>query len=839
MTTPQITYNPGILGDEELIRSFVVRKESLELVLETLRENAASPAANRHLLVVGPRGIGKTMLVRRAAAEVRANPIYGSQWYALVFGEESYAVSTPGEFWLDALFHLADQTEDERWKKAWGELRDERNERRLYDRALAQLMDFADRENRRMLLVVENLNMLLGDQLTHESAWELRHTLANEPRVMLLGTAISRFEEITNVDRAWFEMFSIHELKPLDQPECGVLWLSASNTSLGSGPLRAIRILTGGNPRLLTILASFAASRSFRQLMDQLVHLVDDHTEYFKSHLDSLAAKERKVFVALLEHWDPVGAAELARITRLAVNEVSALLGRLLKRGAVEVAEQKGRRKLYQAAERLYNIYYLMRRRGHPTGRVRAAVNFMVVFYEGEELAARVGELAREACGLAIGMRQDHYLAYAEVLRKAPGLTPSRIIECTPPEFFQGDDAPPLIRDLPSLVRSQAVVALIKEAEALHQAGRLPEAENQYRWALEQDPVDARAWRGLGRLLSENSQRLAEAEQAFRRAVELRPEHSLWYGLGSVLDRLGRYRDAEQAFRTSIELGPTCPAAWSALGFVLAQLGRLEEAEQSCRKATELKPSDAGYWNNLGIVLSDLGRREESEKAYRTAIDLDPQKPHYWSNLGHSLLEVGPADEAEKVWSRALELHPELSECAVHLLELHLQRGVDRATILQEAREWIERAGRKPNVLAIIALFIMQSGLKEGLPEAEEWAREAYCKDPTWKTTKTLMLFLGKQGKWEEALEMSRPVLDAAASEEDARRTATEFLIQAAAAGQVQAALERLTGSAGLVALEPLAIGLRIYAGETPTVAKEVLEVGQDVAERIRQYQKR
>ena len=35
--------------------------------------------------------------------------------------------------------------------------------------------------------------------------------------------------------------------------------------------------------------------------MGDLVHLVDEHTEYFKSHLDALPAVERKVYLALAE----------------------------------------------------------------------------------------------------------------------------------------------------------------------------------------------------------------------------------------------------------------------------------------------------------------------------------------------------------------------------------------------------------------------------------------------------------------------------------------------------------------------------------------------------------
>jgi hypothetical protein len=34
---------------------------------------------------------------------------------------------------------------------------------------------------------------------------------------------------------------------------------------------------------------------------------------------------------------------------------------------------------------------------------------------------------------------------------------------------------------------------------------------------------------------------------------------------------------------------------------------------------------------------------------------------------------------------------------------------------------------------------------------------------------------------------------------------------------------------------EPLIVGLKIFLGEEPQVAQEILEVGQDIAERIRQ----
>ena len=98
-----------------------------------------------------------------------------------------------------------------------------------------------------------------------------------------------------------------------------------------------------------------------------------------------------------------------------------------------------------------------------------------------------------------------------------------------------------------------------------------------------------------------------------------------------------------------------------------------------------------------------------------------------------------------------------------------------------------------------------------------------------------LALVCAARGNWAEAFEACRPVLDAAADFKPAQENATDFLIQAAAAGYAQEAIETLTASKGAGALEPLIVGLRIYLGETPQVAKEIVEIGQDVAERIRE----
>jgi hypothetical protein len=56
-----------------------------------------------------------------------------------------------------------------------------------------------------------------------------------------------------------------------------------------------------------------------------------------------------------------------------------------------------------------------------------------------------------------------------------------------------------------------------------------------------------------------------------------------------------------------------------------------------------------------------------------------------------------------------------------------------------------------------------------------------------------------------------------------------------AARGYAEKALELLIQSPSAELLEPLIAGIRIYLGEEVRIATEILEVGKDVAERIRE----
>ena len=394
-------FNPGTFQtDEEVIRQFVVRKREFGIAMEILRENIGAPSC-QHVLLVGPRGRGKTMLLARAAAEIRTDDALARRLLPVRFMEESHEIFDAADFWLEALFYLAGEIANSHpdiardLRTTHADLASQWRGREFEERALVAVLETADRLEKQLVLMVENLQDLCSDVDSH-FGWKLRKVLQTEPQIVLLATATSRFEGLDDVEQPFFELFRIVGLERLDTEECQCLWQMVSGDAVSTRTIRPLQILTGGNPRLLVIVAEFARHRSLRQLMEELVTLIDDHTEYFRAHLQGFAKTERRVYLAVIDLWQPSSTSEIAARSRMEIRMVSTLLGRLVNRGAV-IVEGNSRKRQYSAAERLYSIYYKLRRERDEAAVVRDLIHFMAVFYTSDELAEMSGKLIAEA----------------------------------------------------------------------------------------------------------------------------------------------------------------------------------------------------------------------------------------------------------------------------------------------------------------------------------------------------------------------------------------------------------------------------------------------------------
>jgi tetratricopeptide (TPR) repeat protein len=639
----------------------------------------------------------------------------------------------------------------------------------------------------RLLLVVENLHQLIGSQIADDDeTWAIRRVLQTEPRLMLLGTATRRFNEIDDAGQALYEFFRLVDLPPLDVlDEIGDLWALAGGGETPRAYMRPVEILTGGNPRLIRILSEFAARTSFRELMENLVHLMDEHTEYFKHHLDSLPPTERKVFVALADRWDPGTARDIAEGARMDVSATSALLKRLEDRGAVRVVDQRGRTKVYQVAERLYNVYHLMRRRGQASARVRAAVRFMVRYYEGDRLVPAVHALVREACGLTPDRRTDHYLAYVEVLERTAPDVRARIVAETRGDLYA-------LPDLPEGLRARL------DAEANpYDAMPLEALLTVDPAALDEDAARSLESALFRRSLTDESPTLlAQLLAAEDRLVALRPDDAVTHNdRGITLANLGRFDEALAACDRALELQPDHASAHNNRVATLAHLGRFDDALAACARALELQPDNPWAHHARGVTLAGIGRFDEALAAYDRALELQPDDAEAHNNRGFTLGRLGRLDDALAAYERALELQPDSADA-------HCNRGVTLACL-----------DRFDDALA-----------------AFNRALELQPDDATAHNSRGNALV--DLGRLDDALhELSWLVRNP--YHKVFPPGVTHIAVALAASGRTGEVYRLLNDAVFATEIEPLLVALRMDLGETVDVAQEIEDVARDIVAEI------
>ncbi len=741
-------------------------------------------------------------------------------------------------------------------------------------------------------MIVENLNMLLGDLASDDEAWKIRHTLMNEPRLMLLASATNRFEHFENSSQAMFEMFKMHELAPLDDDECNTIWELITGRRLEGEKIRPIRILTGGNPRLLTIIAKFGAGRSFGRLLDDLVDLIDDHTEYFKSHLDNLPATERKAYLALAELWDLSTAREIAKAARLDVNTTSSLLNRLAGRGAITVERRGKRTGYYAVAERMYNIYYLMRRRGKPADRVKAAVKFMVAIY-GAESATRL--IAEEACGLAPEYCRDHYLAYAEVMKDVGDVKLlERIIRSTPKVFLESPFVDDCVRGL--------IATRLQSATSGNTGYPTNTAEDEAK-----------------QLLSEPFSLLIR-DVEYERAIEMFDSFTARFGgskkpglvkmvvgalvlRGMTFERLGKPEEAIGAYDAALKQIEESDDPGSALpksialvskGGVLETLGRSDEAIEVYDKVVQLfgdsdDPDLAEYAAEAlygkGTTLGTLGRSREELKAYNDLIarfgeSKEPSLAEWVAralvgkgtllcaagNLedaivtmdyvverfggkgldcgervvvalaikGVALVILGRHELAEESFREAIRLDPESGAAHPFLIKLLLEMPERQREAMLLAEEITNRKPDDAALLSEVSWAFYEKDILSLCPKCEYWARRAVSISPDDSScNRTLACILAALGKGKEALGAAGKYVADAELVQTAIRHAIRLFVELASSGHAKESLDLLENSPAAAHLEPLIAGLKIYNGEDVKTAVEILEVAKDVVRLI------
>lgn len=188
-------------------------------------------------------------------------------------------------------------------------------------------------------------------------------------------------------------------------------------------------------------------------------------------------------------------------------------------------------------------------------------------------------------------------------------------------------------------------------------SGQLGEARKQLDQALLLKPLDAEAFYGLARV-HEARGALREAEAAYRRAVEIRPDRMYFDGMGSLYLRESRLEEAVTAFRRSIQLAPDSYLGYRNLAAAYYSQGKLGEAASQLQNALQIRP-DATLYSNLGTLYFARGLYEPSVDAFEKALASPGGSNKYliWGNLGDAYRWApGQRPKSRGAYRRAIQL---------------------------------------------------------------------------------------------------------------------------------------------------------------------------------------
>lgn len=169
--------------------------------------------------------------------------------------------------------------------------------------------------------------------------------------------------------------------------------------------------------------------------------------------------------------------------------------------------------------------------------------------------------------------------------------------------------------------------------------------------------------------------RLTEALAALDRATREYPQDDeAWYLFGWALNQRPSGAEAERALREHLRLSPQSPKGHAQLAVALLTQQRHAEAAEVLKAALKLKPTWRELHSNLAFACVQLGRDEEAIAHFRAALALDPNYLPTYTALAELLGRRGGRDEARRLLQQALELDPAYSRAGAMLQRMDAVR---------------------------------------------------------------------------------------------------------------------------------------------------------------------
>ncbi|HSD46493.1 MAG TPA: trypsin-like peptidase domain-containing protein [Pyrinomonadaceae bacterium] len=215
--------------------------------------------------------------------------------------------------------------------------------------------------------------------------------------------------------------------------------------------------------------------------------------------------------------------------------------------------------------------------------------------------------------------------------------------------------------------------------------------------AVESDSSYAEAWAQSG-FCNEKLGRHAEALEASKKAVNLRPSAESYFNIGLASFYLKQYREAAEAYRAAIKLDPYNSAdAYYALGLVYRDWGKADDEIQAYKQAIKLRPDYTVAYERLGSRYLKSKKFNEAVEVFRQLSALKPGDAYAPNSMGEAYLELNKLNEALESFRQSIRLKPDYGKAYYNLGKTLLAMGnrdaaLEQYTILTNIDpDWAEK----------------------------------------------------------------------------------------------------------------------------------------------------
>jgi eukaryotic-like serine/threonine-protein kinase len=215
-----------------------------------------------------------------------------------------------------------------------------------------------------------------------------------------------------------------------------------------------------------------------------------------------------------------------------------------------------------------------------------------------------------------------------------------------------------------------------------------PKAQAAATRALGLDEALAEAHASVAFVSYRYSWKWGEAEQHFRRAIELNPNYATahqWYS--AYLAAMGRHDEAIAEARRARDLEPFSLLIYADLVRHLYYARHYDEASKECVKLLEMDQGFARGHVELGQILEQKGNPEAAIQEFNEALSLSANNIAALTGLGHAEARAGRKSEALKTLNRLNELSKRQYVSPYQAAVIYAGLGENK-----EAFAWLEKS---------------------------------------------------------------------------------------------------------------------------------------------------